>query len=173
MFVIMLFNLAGYRLFFSYMENKAQLQLSQQLDKQQYDEAGLFEIKVPIHLPYLTDNKNFERCYGSVEINGEHYNYVKRKICNDTLIVLCISNQEQNRLSKAADEYSKLANEVPAGKTNTNTLLKSLVVEFDEQNLFYHFSIPSVDLKQNIIDSEKAAQSSFVTSPWQPPEIIA
>jgi hypothetical protein len=47
-----------------------------------------------------------------VELNGAHYNYVKRKVVNDTLILVCIPNETKNQIKSAEDEYFKNVNDL-------------------------------------------------------------
>ena len=71
-------------------EQKQRIAIEQRLDKNEYDEAALFEIKVSLSIPYLNDWVDFERVDGELEHQGIHYKYVKRKIENGFLIVKCI-----------------------------------------------------------------------------------
>ena len=82
--------LFGYRFVADYMQQRSDKQLEAHLDKNNYKESELIELKVPIHLPYQTTWAEFERYDGEVELNGILYKYVKRKVVNDTLVLLCI-----------------------------------------------------------------------------------
>src|SRR5580698_3798791 len=91
---ILLFNWFGYRVLNDLMQDRSNLQLQSQLDLRHYDESQLITIKLPAaHLSYFNNSAVFERVDGQIEINGIPYQYVKRRIYNDSLELLCIPNQ--------------------------------------------------------------------------------
>ena len=106
------FNWFGYRLVSSYLENRADATLQARLDKNYYDPSQLFEVKIPLNLPYSSSWSNYEQYRGQVELNGVHYNYVKRKVINDTLILVCIPNETKNQIKSAGQEYYKNVNDL-------------------------------------------------------------
>jgi len=105
---ILFFNWYGYRLLTSWLEARADHQLEARLDKSSYDESQLISIKVPsTHLSYYNSSTQFERIDGQIEIGGVRYKYVKRRLFNDSLELLCIPNQTAMRLQTAKNEFFK------------------------------------------------------------------
>ena len=102
------------------LEQKASISLQHQLDLDQYDPANLVEIKVAVNLPYLSNWTDFEKYQGETEINGVHYKYVKRRLVNDTLVLLCVRNETKNQLRSAQSDYFKQVNDLQASKKSTN-----------------------------------------------------
>ena len=95
------------------MEEKANAQLESKLDQNDYDDAQLISIKIPVtHLSYYNTSKQFERVDGQIEIKGVQYKYVKRRIYNDSVELLCIPNQTAMGLQSAKDEFFKLVNDL-------------------------------------------------------------
>lgn len=95
------------------MQDKASRRLEAQLDRRHYDESQLISIKVPVtHLSYYNNSAVFERVDGQIEINGIPYQYVKRRIYNDSLELLCIPNQTALKLRASGDDYFKLVNRI-------------------------------------------------------------
>lgn len=115
---ILLFNWGGYRFVTDYLEDRADLQMEAQLDQENYDEAALISIKVPTNLPYYANSATYERVDGSININGVEYKYVKRRIYNDSLEVMCIPNTARTGLQNARDDFFRLANDLVS---NTNS----------------------------------------------------
>ena len=76
----MLLNLAGYKVLFHFLQQRADSQLQASLDKQQYNEQDLVTIKVPLSLPYQTNWKEFERVDGEIKLDGKIYKYVKNNL---------------------------------------------------------------------------------------------
>jgi len=89
----MLFSLFGYRLLISSLVAKADREMDAKLDDNSYDESQLISFKVPItRLSYYNPSSEWERVEGSIEIGNAYYKYVKRRILDDSLEVLCIPN---------------------------------------------------------------------------------
>ncbi len=171
---LLLFNLVGYRFFFSCLENNAQAKMCATIDSRQFKSSDLFEIKVPLHMPYFNSTQSFERYDGSVEVGGVFYNYVERKISNDTLVLLCTPNAEQNKIHKEKVEYANV-NSSPqntAGSKTGTALFNLLVSEFNDQSIAYHFAPEDIIIKPLRAFNDNASCSAFLTSPEQPPEII-
>ena len=106
------FNWFGYRLVTSYLENRADAMLQAKIDKNSYDASRLFEVKIPLNLPYSLSWSSYEQYEGQVELNGVHYNYVKRTVINDTLILVCILNETKNQIRSAEEEFYKNVNDL-------------------------------------------------------------
>lgn len=107
-----LFSLGGYQLFFNQMEHQVGKEFVASLDEQAYNEKDLIEIKVPIELPYMQNWDEYERYDGEVIVDGVHYNYVKRKLVNDSMSFLCLPNTEKNRLYNARETFFALVNDI-------------------------------------------------------------
>jgi len=113
---LLFFNWYGYRLLTSWLEVRADNQLEARLDKNSYDESQLISIKVPsTHLSYYNSSTQFERIDGQIEIGGIRYKYVKRRLFNDSLELLCIPNQTVMRLQTAKNEFFKGVNDIRSG----------------------------------------------------------
>lgn len=106
---IFFFNWVGYRLLDNIMEEDATRRLDARLDQQQYDGDQLFTIKAPVtDLAYYNSSARFERANGQIEINGVPYRYVKRRIYNDSLEILCIPNKVALQLRQVRGNYFNL-----------------------------------------------------------------
>jgi hypothetical protein len=103
---IFVFNLFGYRLFVSYMVKANDQTLQSNLDKALYSDEELISVKTPINLPYYNNQSSFTPAYGEIEMNGVLYKYVKSRIYNDSLELLCIPNTAKQQLLDAKDHYT-------------------------------------------------------------------
>lgn len=170
---LFLFNLFGYRLVVEYMQQRVSTRLDERLDNNDYSDAQLMELKLPLHLPYQTDWSGYQRCNGEIELNGMIYTYVKRKVASDTLFLLCIPNVQKTHLETAKNDFFRLSNGLVDNRHSDDSKisLKSLQGDYDE----YLFTIPSRDgssLAGCIFAAHKAGilSSSHSRSPEQPPE---
>lgn len=127
-----------------YLQHRADRQLLNQLDHNIYDETQLVEIKIPMNLPYQPNWEGYQRFDGELEFGGILYQYVKRKVSNDTLYLLCIPNTKKMHLETAKNELFKLTidfNQNDNSKNPGNSRVisfKSLQGEYDD----YSFTIP-------------------------------
>jgi len=110
---ILIFNWYGYKLLSLYLENRADRRLEASLDVNRYDESQLISIKVPAsHLSYFNSDAQFERVDGQIEVGGIQYKYVKRRLFNDSLELLCIPNHTAMRLQTARNQFFQLVNDI-------------------------------------------------------------
>lgn len=161
------------------MQQKVSDQLEARLDKNMYNDSQLIELKVPMHLPYQTNWSAYERYDGEIEIDGMLYKYVKRKVTNDTLYVMCIPNTKKMHLETAKDDFFRLTNDLMQNdqskkSDNSKTInFKNLQGEYDEYSFMLNTIIPGESIKScwQTGDSQKLLSSPHI-SPEQPPDII-
>jgi hypothetical protein len=127
---LLLFNWLGYRVLDNIAENDAAHRLEARLDRQQYDAHQLILIKVPVtHLAYYNSSATFERAYGEIDLNGVPYHYVKRRIYNDTVEMLCIANQVAYKLRQFGNDYFRLVNDIGQGSKPHSHTVKSFATD--------------------------------------------
>ncbi len=134
---LLLFNWCGYRWVLNIVQQNADTKLEASLDRNDYDESQLIEIKVAVNMPYQTDWADFERYDGEIEVNGVHYKYVKRKIEGGQLVLKCIPNQTKQRLETAKGDLFKITNDIQQDNSAKKTgnaglsLVKSALGDYD------------------------------------------
>ena len=102
--------MVGYRAWFYYAEMKADMAMEARLDKDQYDADKLICLTVPLDNPYQLEQKSFERVNGEISIHGKIFKYVKRRVCEGKLVVLCIPDDHRMVLNNAKFAYSNIVN---------------------------------------------------------------
>jgi len=113
---LFLFNWVGYRLLSSFMETRADIELQARLDDNNYEESQLISLKVPItYLSYYNNAPEFETVTGKIEVGGVQYKYVKRRIFNDSLEVLCIPDAAAMKLRSVKDQFFASVNGLQQG----------------------------------------------------------
>jgi len=116
------FNWFGYRYVISFFEDKANEQFKTQLDNNNYDNNELLSIKVPVtNLAYYTNSKLFERVDGQIEINSVLYNYVKQRLYNDSVELLCIRNTPVMKLQAEKNDLVKSVNDIQQTEQSKKT----------------------------------------------------
>lgn len=174
---VLLFNWFGYRILSDYFEQRADFVLEQKLDNSEYDESQLIEIKVPINLPYQTNWNEFERFDGEIEVEGIHYKYVKRKVFNDSLVLLCLPHESKMKLQSARDEFFKLVNDLQHPSQNKKSgnnsgSVKNPVTEYYRQsNNWLIPKLTALHSKFNL-NNYSFYSPGYNVTPEQPPESI-
>jgi hypothetical protein len=109
--------------------------LTSKLDKADYKESDLISIKTSLHLPYYTSSSTYERAYGSVNVDGVVYEYVKRRVYNDTLELLCLPNDAKTKLLSAKNDITKMSVDGQPSQTNKKpvTILKISLPDFFQE----------------------------------------
>lgn len=175
--LIFLFNLTGYRLLLQYWEAQADTKMEVRLDHQQYDEKDLVQVKIPINLPYHSNWSDFERYDGEIDIDGIHYKYVKRKIFNDSLVLLCIPDKIKTKLNTARDEFFSLVNDLQKDTGNAKSSHSSLSFLFSAGDYINQqpedWAIASINniISYCMVTGASPLLSTSVSSPWQPPDV--
>lgn len=175
----MLFNGFGYRLLSNYFDQKAADQLVELIEENDYDEAYLVTIKTPINLPYYANNPQFERVDGEIVIKGIVYQYVQRRIYNDSLELKVIPNQDRLHIKNAREDFYKLAQDLsntgtdkksmPLGKSMT----KLLSFDYIEQNNSWHLTPANLANVTTGYRYKARLISNYLTIQGPPPKQIA
>jgi len=174
--LLLLFNFVGYRLLFSFLQQKAERNIVAKIDKQEYNDADLITLSVPLSMPYLTDSKDFVSKDGEITLNGKVYHYVKQKISQGNLILKCLPDEQQTHLQNAKVNFFKLANELqnssPSKRSGDNSQITKLVLsDYEEMQTssirFYSAQSTATSYFNN---ASFAIEKGEGVMPEQPPE---
>lgn len=176
---ILFFNWFGYRLLSDFLQEQANVQLEAQLDENNYDESQLIEMRVTLDLPYQTNWKEFERVDGEIEIDGVLYKYVKRKVENGQLVLLCLPNEAKMRLQTARDDFFKLVNDLQHSSSNKKstmpaTAMNSFSTEYWQEKNNWQIAVTCFDEPLNYSCSNTVLNANaFIATGEQPPDHLA
>ncbi len=175
---ILLFNWFGYNLVVNYLQQKSDTHLEALLDENQYDDSQLIELKIPTHIPYQTSWASYERYDGEVEVNGILYKYVKRKVSNDTLYLMCIPNTKKMSLEAARDDFFKNTNDLAQNNTANNqgsksVSFKNVMSEYDPYSFTFNVNqLNNTPGNLYLTFQVDSLLTSPHISPEQPPDIL-
>ncbi len=172
---LMIFNVTGYRFTLRWMQHAQNISFEKQLDAAEYDEASLIEIAVPLSLPYYNNWGEWERYDGEIQVGGQTWKYVKRKIENGQLVVKCLPNLQQQTIQKNVSSAFAQINGLNTSDPTTKSVKKVVKV-----SQFEYEELATASLKEAIIILIEKPVSAKSTpplqatslSPWQPPEMI-
>ena len=117
------------------MQQQQQQVAASKIDQSDYEDEDLISIKIQLNLPYYNYSPLYERAYGSMNIDGVEYDYVKRRVLNDTLELLCLPNQEKTKLQSLKNEFLKLSIETPSSQTDkkSSNIVKISLPDYSQQ----------------------------------------
>lgn len=124
--VLFAFNWFGYRLYYDYLQHKTNEHLEALINGNSFDEAQLKELKIPVNIPYQTSWTSYQQYDGEIELNGTVYKFVKRKLSNDTLYLMCIPNTKKTRLETAKNDFFKISNDLAQNDNSKSANTKSV-----------------------------------------------
>jgi hypothetical protein len=166
---VLLLNVMGYYGVFLGMQYRNDVSSLKAFDADIYDESQAITLKIPVAIPYMTDNVDFQRVDGKYEHEGVHYRLVKQKYAQDTLTIVCVRDMETTRLSNALADYVKTFTDTPEQGQNSKISLNMI-----KDYLPQHFSLTNtavgyeVDVVYN--NSNISMIPSFCASVVHPPE---
>lgn len=156
---------------FDYLEAASDEKLIQQLDRNEYREEELIEIKIPFQVPYNTDWADYRREDGEIEVQGQYYSYVKIKISQDTIYLKCLPNAGKNKLAAARQEISKKLNNLPGNDEESGSIIKkaNLIFCFSEPITVYQIHSPQHTLKRHYPRYQSCSLPGYEREKLQPP----
>jgi len=159
---------------FDALQQRANKELVAKIDKSDYVESNLITVKVPLSMPYLTNWDDFKRTDGEITLNGKIYHYVKEKVYNGELILMCLPDEQKMNLQTAKNDFFKTQNDLQ-NTTSKNSGENSHVVKFAVSDYIKtENSVAALSLNNNVsspVDSYFALlQSGETLIPEQPPK---
>lgn len=151
--------------------------LEVKLDNQEYEEEELMTIKVPLNNPYQLTQSDFERVDGEINIDGKLFKYVKRRVVDGELILLCIPNHRKMQLEENKKDYFQDTNALALNKNATKSdgskygAGKSPLVEYDYRSPdAYAVAIGTIQTELNAAGPQSLLDV-FLSYRGQPPRL--
>ena len=132
---LLMLNVLGYYALFVGLQYRNDRVMTRMFDAGAYKESDLISIKLPLAVPYLSDNKGFERVDGKFWHEGEVYRLVKRKYAQDTLTVVCVKDHESVRIQDALSDFVKTFADTPVQNKANATLVFSMSKDYLQEFL--------------------------------------
>ncbi len=121
MLFLFLLNVLGFYGIFLGLQFKSAMEANRNLDEERYADFDAVTFKVPLSIPYSSDNEDFERVSGEFEHEGEVYRLLKQKFSRDTLTLVCVKDREAMKINQAMTDYVKTFSDKPANAKQQNT----------------------------------------------------
>jgi hypothetical protein len=174
--VLFIFNLFGYRILFYFARQQSDINIERALDRNQYNEEDLITIKIPMLIPYQVERKDFERFDGEVTVDGKIYKYVKRKVCDGNLVLLCLPDHNKMQLETAKNDLFKNSNDLQntgsKKSDNSKSSGKNLSNDYYQNIAEYRIAFYNVSHDHGLLNQVPPLSSGLHSSPEQPPDLI-
>jgi len=168
------FNLSGYRLWLSYAFARSDKRMETILEHQAYDSSELITIRMPFSMPYANTGDEFERVAGEIELDGKIYKFVKRRIYEGELILLCLPDKQKTQLRLAGAEFYKGVNDLsgfPGSPKRQNAVFKLFQSVYDDQTSEWLSPKYNRMLQYPLAANQARWPSPVYAIPGQPPEL--
>jgi hypothetical protein len=174
--LILLFNIIGYRAWFYFAEQKADAAMESRLDKDQYDNSELLSFTIPLNDPYLSEQTSFERTAGEINLQGNTYKIVKRKVSDGNLVLLCLPDARKMVLKKAGTEFGTVAGGLAGNNKNSpRPGTQKLFTGSDYIKQFANLEIGLFENESVVFPMHNDFRFSdpYVESPGKPPQQLS
>ncbi|GAC1387569.1 MAG: hypothetical protein NVSMB45_17350 [Ginsengibacter sp.] len=161
--IIFSFNIIGYRLWVSFLENKSESRLEAILDLDQYNENDLIRISLPLNNAYQNDWSEFKRVNGEISFDGKIYHYVKEKVQFGQLILLCLPDHDKMLLEAGVNSKHAAPKIILSALQDECIQTYSLIFH----NYFDNYVTPTLSNFNFFINS------SFHLSIERPPDVLS
>lgn len=128
--VLLLFNILGYYGLFIGLQYQNDLQMTQNLDNNNYDKSETIAIDIPITIPYAQDHEGFQRINGTFEHKGEFYQLVEQRLSNDTLHVICVMDHQGKRINQALVSFVKSFTDKPVNDNQSALTFSDFIKDY-------------------------------------------
>jgi hypothetical protein len=176
--LLLLFNLFGYRIFFDAAQRASDAKMEAVLDKNEYNESELITIRIPVSLPYFFSRSDkFERVNGEINMGGKIYKYVKRRMYNGEITILCLPDHAKTSLETARNDFFKNTNDLAQNPGNNKAShpkldFSKMMNSIYDCNTCHHTVCLNVTLLKSVFfEPSFKLSSAFRLTPEQPPEL--
>lgn len=171
---VLFFNWYGYRLMTGYLQQCADKRLETRLDNNDYDESLLVPVKTQVTaLTYYEEADEWERTDGEITLNGIAYKYVKHRIHNDSIELLCIPNTAAIQLSESDNAFFRLVNNLvhlPGQKTAGNTDIQKV---YTPSRLLFLTTVFLTDEQLAVLHRTAPLAAGFILRMERPPAFLS
>lgn len=103
-------------------------------------------IKIPVHIPYMTDQENFSAINTPFIKNGTSYRIVKQRYVQDTLQVVYVPDVALNRLDQTIKGWiNALTDGIDQEASNGQIIPKNFIKDYLQPFSFIYFKSQATD----------------------------
>lgn len=167
---LILFNSYGYYAIFCGLQYSHDRSFTRTLDAGAYNTSQTHTFAIPLTMPYVTDDRGFERADGRFFYEGDCYRLVKQRLSMDTLFLVCVKDIQTRHLRNALSRHTRSLSGAPAGEKST---LRFAGIAGEYYGTGFALELTALGW-ENSIDSKSPHiffATGYHTAVHQPPEI--
>jgi hypothetical protein len=164
-------NTMGYYAIFLGLQYKNSVAMTARFDSDQYDESLSVTLKIPMSIPYLSDDAEFKRVDGVFQYKGEFYRLIKQQYAREMLTVVCIKDTEKKRIHEAISDY--VMSFTDTGDDQDSSLTITFIKDFIPQT--FAIQTTAIGWQSDVVESiaSRDLTPTFTPSLIHPPERVA
>jgi hypothetical protein len=173
---IHLLNIGGQLALHQYLAFVTDRFYNEQINKNRYNVKDVTEISIPVDLPHITDWVAYENISGQIQFNNVSYNYVKMRMTQHAMYLICVPNYETTHLTGSNIIDAKGARAIPpVSKKEHVPAGKMLLVAVDNQELHQYqvATLPTIVFKNLLHGHSPDTINCMIAGPGQPPDALA
>jgi len=106
---------------------------SKKIDEEVFSGSQTLTFRIPLKVPYHTDDSEYAQVDGQFENNGEVYRLVKQKLLRDTLYIVCLKDTDSKKINQELTDYVKTFSDSHDSSKHSNA--KKVVAPISEYTL--------------------------------------
>ncbi len=169
LFIITL-NIAGYYLVFEGWKYHNSVTWSFDQDNSNTEEVI---IKLPMNIPYATQDKDWEKADGEFEYQGDTYRMVKQKVTMDAVYIACVKDNEGSKINQQLEDLAQTFTDNPVGAKQSLKSVPGFIKEYVSNVISVKPSVVGWSVEVAYIAAPQSLVPSFSASIVHPPERIA
>lgn len=172
--VLFCLNILGYRIVAHYYANQSSYELQVIVDQKKYNESELVHFKMPLNQPYIVNTDGYESLEGNMDYKGINYQFVKKRIVNDTLEIVCIPNITRTQIDNNKEDFTKqladIVNTSTSKKSQGSQQLKFSFTDFTQEHHFELYNFIAFATIKHVSQFEPYLSFDYLQNISKPPE---
>ena len=166
---IILLNTAGYYLFFEGLRYHSSITWSFDEDDSNGQEVI---VKIPMNVPYFSQERDWEKAEGQFEYQGEIYRMVRQKLTLDAIYIGCVEDKEGNLIQQQLADFAKTFTDKEGDSKQSVKSFQGFIKEYLSNTVAVKPSVPGWSSTLAYSIRHQLLVPSFFASIVHPPERI-
>ena len=164
---IILLNTAGYYLVFEGW--KWHNSIAWSFDENNSDQLEVI-VEIPLTVPYVTQEKDWEQANGQFEHKGDVYRIVKQKLTLDAVFISCVKDNEGTRINDQLEDFVKTFSDKPVDAKQSVKSVPGFMKEYVSQIIAVKTFVTGWSLTVEYMFPSVSLVPSYFASIVHPPE---
>lgn len=163
----------GYYAFYFSFKLKIESNWAEHVFSDSHDNLDIKLLEVPLSIPYMADQEEFQVTNTSFEKDGQYFRVIKQRYAKDTLQLVYVPDTAKKNLDQTIRQWisSLVHDEIPDGSGNS-LLTKSFAKDYTQPDNGFDFFVPHFAKKHfsGFIFSDYQNRDIQLKTP--PPELV-